>query len=848
MVDLIRRADGRLAGRTIAILMEGDYVEPELHYYERRFAEEGARVEFLTRLWGQSSLTFTGHEYRLPFTVDGDLEAVDDERLRGFDALIVPAGMVSDRLRYSEDVHRKAPAVQLLRRAFDEPSVLKGIICHGMWLVSPIAEVVRGRRVTCHNNLISDVRNMGAVYTDQDVVVDGDLLTARTADRCHLFASTLIDLVVARTRRRPVHAPRRPEVAAPVSRAEDVAPAAEPVNRPGAPRSTVATPGPGFSFTDLVAGYVTAYDADRRLVDLRTSDGQAVRAELTSTTSAEFARNLGEPYLDASGHLAELLTPGRHLFVRGICQPGGGGRPMQATSLKFVGRGVGDYGFEDAGWWTRQLVELARFYRRAQFGDSTPVNYEDYRTVLRLGGDKSDHFVQETDTISRLVYGMATAYLLTGEEDFLGVAERGTEYLREHMRFVDRDNDVVYWYHGIDVRGDTERKLFTSEFGDDYDAIPAYEQIYGLAGPTQTYRLTGDPRIAEDIEGTLRLLHRFFRDPERGGYFSHVDPILLSPHHESLGPNRSRKNWNSIGDHAPAYLFNLLLATGDERHARMLEECFDLIVEHFPEPDSPFVQERFHADWTPDRTWGWQQDRAVVGHNLKIAWNLMRMNSLRPKESYRRLAERIGQTMPEVGSDRRRGGWYDVMDRHPRPGESRPRLTWHDRKAWWQQEQAILAYLILAGTTGEQDFLRHGREAAAFYNSFFLDHDEGGVYFNVLAEGTPYLLGTERLKGSHSMSMYHTSELCFLATVYQRLLIDGEPLTLWFRPRPDGFADRVLRVAPDALPTDRVRLDWVEVDGRPYSAFDAATMTVKLPQSAEHLTVRAHLVPLDGRE
>ncbi|HEX5120958.1 MAG TPA: AGE family epimerase/isomerase [Pseudonocardiaceae bacterium] len=839
--ELIRRADGRLAGRTIAILMEGDYVEPELHYYERRFAEEGARVEFLTRLWGQPELTFTGHEYRLPFTVRGDLESVDDERLRGFDALVVPSGMVSDRLRYTEDVAELSPAVRLLRRAFAEPSVLKGIICHGMWLVSPIPEVVRDRRITCHNNLIGDVRNMGAVYTDQDVVVDGDLVTARAADRCHLFARTLIDLIAARTDKRPTRTLRQ---ANGVSTMAQPAPVAEPVAH-RAP-ATVTTD-LGFSFTDLVAGYVTAYDDDRGIVDLATSDGQAVRAELTPTTSAEFLRNLGDPYLDASGHLAELLTPGRHVFVRGVCYPAGGGRQLQATSLKFVGRGVGDYHFEDSAWWTRQLAELARFYRRAQFGEA-PVNFDDYRTMLRLGGDKGDQHIQETDTISRLIYGMASAYMLTGDEDFLTVAERGTEYLREHMRFVDRDNDVVYWYHGIDVRGGTERKLFTSEFGDDYDAIPAYEQIYGLVGPTQTYRVTGDPLILDDIEGTLRLLRGFFRDSEQGGYFSHVDPILLSPHHESLGPNRSRKNWNSVGDHAPAYLFNLLLATGDERHAAMLEECFDLIVEHFPDPGSPFVQERFHADWSPDRSWGWQQNRAVVGHNLKIAWNLMRMNSVRPKQAYVRLAEHLGRSMPAVGSDQRRGGWYDLVDREVPPGESKPRFVWHDRKAWWQQEQAILAYLILAGSTGDQDFQRHAREAAAFYNSYFLDHDEGGVYFNVLAEGTPYLLGTERLKGSHSMSMYHASELCFLATVYERLLLRDEPLTLWFRPRPEGFTDRVLRVAPDALPADRVRLDWVEVDGKPYPAFDAAAMTVKLPQSAERLTVRAHLIPVNGRD
>lgn len=198
-MEIARRDGGRLAGRTVAILMESDYVEQELAYYERRFAEEGARVEFITRLWGQPSMTFTGHEYGAPFTVDGDLEDVDDERLAGWAALIVPSGIVSDRLRYTEDIDRLAPAVDLLRRAFALPHLLKGIICHGMWLVSPIPEEVRGRRVTGHINLLGDIRNMGARYTDQDVVVDRDLVTGRSAAHCHLFARTIIDLLAAGT-------------------------------------------------------------------------------------------------------------------------------------------------------------------------------------------------------------------------------------------------------------------------------------------------------------------------------------------------------------------------------------------------------------------------------------------------------------------------------------------------------------------------------------------------------------------------------------------------------------------------------------------------------------------------
>jgi protease I len=191
--------DGPLSGSRVAVLVESDFFEPEIHYYQRRFAEEGASVDFLTRLWGQESLTFNGHEWRAPFTTDKSLEAVDDETLRSYAAVIVPSGMVADRLRYTEDVNRLAPAAEFVRRAFDEPTVLKGVICHGFWLLAAIPETIRGRKVTCHNNLVADVRNMGAEYVDQDVVVDGDdLVTGRTGMHAHLFARTIIDTLIDR--------------------------------------------------------------------------------------------------------------------------------------------------------------------------------------------------------------------------------------------------------------------------------------------------------------------------------------------------------------------------------------------------------------------------------------------------------------------------------------------------------------------------------------------------------------------------------------------------------------------------------------------------------------------------
>ncbi len=87
----------RLAGRKIGILIEGDFFENEIFYYEFRFAEEGAEVHFLSRLWGQPGITFTGHEYRAPFHCHESFENMSDEALASYDAIIVPSGMVADR-------------------------------------------------------------------------------------------------------------------------------------------------------------------------------------------------------------------------------------------------------------------------------------------------------------------------------------------------------------------------------------------------------------------------------------------------------------------------------------------------------------------------------------------------------------------------------------------------------------------------------------------------------------------------------------------------------------------------------------------------------------------------------
>lgn len=185
----------KLAGKKIAILIESDFYENEIFYYKYRFPEEGAEVYFLTRLWGQEKITFFGHEFKVPMDCNKSFENMSDDELRSYDAIIVPSGMVSDRLRYTEDVNKTPPATEFLKRAFAEPGIIKGIICHGLWLVAPATELVKGRPLVCHNNLIGDAKAYEAIYTNEDVVVDGDLVTGRSGGHAHLFARKIIDML-----------------------------------------------------------------------------------------------------------------------------------------------------------------------------------------------------------------------------------------------------------------------------------------------------------------------------------------------------------------------------------------------------------------------------------------------------------------------------------------------------------------------------------------------------------------------------------------------------------------------------------------------------------------------------
>jgi mannose/cellobiose epimerase-like protein (N-acyl-D-glucosamine 2-epimerase family) len=568
--------------------------------------------------------------------------------------------------------------------------------------------------------------------------------------------------------------------------------------------------------------------------------------------------------------LQKYIQKGSYLFIQGTYQNHESNERLEANTVRLLHSNAGEYLFEETHWWLMQCTQMADRILDHLFDARRNYTIDDfsrfYRTNLNILGQPVDDRVQECAVLSRLTYDMSSAYLMTGAERYFLAARAAVNYLREAFRSLSHDGEHCFWIYGRrrNMEGERGETLHFASLGpDDVGAIPLYEQIYALAGLAQYYRITLDWEVLEDIRRTINTFQNYFWDPPAakekgfagtGGYYSHLDPATMRPDSVALGDNRSRKNWNSVGDHIPAYMVNLILALdplpqGDARPQLdallkvcigILEETSSLIVERFPDSQSDYVNERFHADWTPDRTYKWQRNRAVVGHDLKIAWNLTRCayyfqtqakrlrdgNKTQDAAAYEQradkcldLARRLADRMAEVGLDKIRGGIFDCVERQPTNGMP-TQFAWAPTKDFWQQEQGILAYLILHGATpNDKTYLPLARESSAFWNLFFLDRERQGYFFRVSEIGLPVLEGQYGMKSSHAIG-YHAFELSYLAHVYTRTFVSAgggsdNSFCLYFKVLPNQDQTSI-NVLPDFMPPGvleivRIRANGVDV-------------------------------------
>jgi protease I len=167
--------------RTVLTFVDDVYEDLELWYPKLRLEEAGYSV----RLAGKEIKAYLGkHGY--PAMAD---MLLNDARSADFCGLLVPGGFMPDKLRREEKVLS-------LTREFFEQGKLVAFICHGGWI--PIsARILKGKKATGSRGIKDDLENAGAIWVDEAVVTDGNLVSSRTPQDLPAFGKAMVEFLLA---------------------------------------------------------------------------------------------------------------------------------------------------------------------------------------------------------------------------------------------------------------------------------------------------------------------------------------------------------------------------------------------------------------------------------------------------------------------------------------------------------------------------------------------------------------------------------------------------------------------------------------------------------------------------
>lgn len=172
----------KLKGKKIAILVENGFEEEELTKPRKALDDEGATTHIISpndgkvKAWNH---TDWGGEYN----VDVKLE---DAKPDDYDALVLPGGVLNP------DKLRRNPQAIDFAKAFFEKDKLVAVICHGSQTLIETG-LLNGRKMTAYHAVKTDVKNAGAEYYDEEVVIDRNLISSRNPGDIPAFNREIIE-------------------------------------------------------------------------------------------------------------------------------------------------------------------------------------------------------------------------------------------------------------------------------------------------------------------------------------------------------------------------------------------------------------------------------------------------------------------------------------------------------------------------------------------------------------------------------------------------------------------------------------------------------------------------------
>jgi len=394
--------------------------------------------------------------------------------------------------------------------------------------------------------------------------------------------------------------------------------------------------------------------------------------------------------------------------------------------------------------------------------------------------------------IARHLFSYSSAYLMSGDDQYLTIAREIKAYLFDKAW----DNEYGGWFDALSADGKPWQ-----------EGKSTFVQVYVITGLTLYYFVTHDQEVLDYINRSNELLEKNAWDQNSGGYYDALQ--------RNWAVSSEVKSVSSQLAPVSGYLLYLYMATRDKKYLDQAERICDTIIRFMVDTKSGWILENFDKNWNymPGRQ---NEEEINVGHNIEVAWSLLRLYLLNNRTDYLQAGKTLTDSLHHYGFNSNTGFWAATI------GNENPRLQ-SNYTYWWIQAYGNMFDLYLNRVYGETSYLNGFSKGAAFWETYFLDKDKGDTHLSVLQTGEV----KEAQKANQFKASYHSVEHGLLNYLYLGWWVNRKPVTLYFNIKDSKSGDALYPIPVEMLDA---RLTEIKINNNVHPLNISSSGSISLPE------------------
>jgi cellobiose epimerase len=393
--------------------------------------------------------------------------------------------------------------------------------------------------------------------------------------------------------------------------------------------------------------------------------------------------------------------------------------------------------------------------------------------------------------VSRHLFSYSVAYLLSGDEDNLKIADNTLKWLLENAW----DKEYGGWFDALDAGGKPVQTTKTT-----------FVQVYTITGLTLYYFVTHDTTVLRYIEKSNELLESKVWDSISGGYFNMMN--------RDWSIADSNKSFSSQLTPVSGYLIYLYQATREKKYLDQISRILDTTMNNMVDNESGWILENFDRNWKYLK--GKDDETEInIGHNIEAATMLLRDYLITGSPDHLKSAKTLAWKINKNGVLNDKEVWLTTV--------SRTSSARHGTDTyWWVQAYGNIFNLYLHHVLGKSQYLDDFQKGAGFWDSSFIDKKNGDTYFSVDTAGRP----NDRTKATRFKTSYHSIEHCLLNMLCLDLWINNVPVEFHFKISYSREGDLLY---PSILEDENIKISKVVIDNLDQQDLLQKKQNIRLP-------------------